>query len=232
MVGSEMSTNTHPTIASCSQEENHISALAFAWIFHQSTRGWGERFAELLDQRLRQIMPKGRLSGILNGLEDEVRQNAALLLLEQYFHGNHRLHEARQNLDLVAAANQIQRSINAALRLSQIRLRRTLYSESQRFIQFEEIHHAPTHSPDCRHMFQLPFEDRLRLLVSLLEKSVTDRSLSKPSAEMIREMIDRGITQVQMARELGISRAALSQRISKISDVVQNALETTELPNS
>lgn len=177
-------------------------------------------------------MPTGRLRGILAGLEDEVRQNAALMLLEQYFQGNHRLDDARENLDLAAAANQIQRSINAALRLSQFRLRRALFRDSQKFTQFDEIHHTPVYNTHNLHTFELSFEARRTLLVSLLERSVRERSLPKTSADMIGHMIDQGMTQAQMARELGISRAAMSLRISRISEVVQSTLETTELLNS
>lgn len=228
----EMRTTTHPKTAACQQADHTQSALAIIWTFQVGNPKWGEKFASLLDRRLKQILPEGRLRDLLEGQESEIRQRAALLLLQSYLNGNRILQSATEREDLAEVANQIQRSINASLRLASCRVRRALDRDRKRFTELDESVHSSSvmHPAWRKKVSELPFEARRSLLLMLLEDGVRARSISKANSHMVREMIDSDMTQADMAREIGISRPAVHQRISSVGAAIAASLEKTEFP--
>lgn len=232
--GFEMSNTTHPSTAACPQADHYISALAMLWTFQSGNPKWGEKFAFLLDMRLKQMLPEGRLKDLLEGQESEIRQRAALMLLQSYLRGNQRLQSATEREDMAEVANQIQRSINASLRLASCRVRHALQQERKRFSEFDEELYADPHShPACReNVSELPYEAQRSLLLLLLEEGVRARSISSVNSNMVREMISSDVTQAGMARELGISRSAVHQRINDVGAAVKATLEKKEFPIS
>jgi len=180
------------------------------------------------------MLPEGCLRDILQGQESEIRQRAVLLLLERFLRGNHLLTKATENNDLTQVANQIQRSINAALRLSKSKVQSSILRDRRRFIEFDErVHSSQDLHPSCREkVSELPLETQRSLLLLLLEEGVRERSISEANSTMVHQMMEQGMSQSEMAEEMGISRQAVNQRIRCVADVVQEELEKREFPSS
>jgi hypothetical protein len=203
-----------------------------SWTFQMNHPRWGENFASLLVQRLKQILPDNSLREILKGQEPEIRQEASLMLLQRFLQGNQHLHQAAEREDLADVANQLQKSIGAALRLGRLRILRSIHSQRKRFTEFEEEKHfAQSIHPSFHiHVGQLPYEAQRLLLLFLLEEGVMKRMISGSNAQIVQRMLDHGISQSCMAIELGVSRQAVNQRIRCVGEVVRESLEKTEFP--
>jgi hypothetical protein len=227
-----MSRTNHPKPAAYPYADHNISALALVWTFQTGNPKWGEKFARLLDERLKQMLPEGRLREILQGQESEIRQRAALMLLDWFLRGNRELQLATEIKDLGEVANQIQRSINAAIRISTMKIRRSLIRDLNRFVEYNEKEHTTSciHPALRVNVWELPFEAQQSLLLLLLEGAETTRAVSPSQTSMVRRMIDLSMSQADMAKDLGISRPALNQRISHVGSVVRSSLEKTEFP--
>jgi len=228
----EMSTTTHPKTAVCHQPDHTQSALAMIWTFHVSHPQWGRKLASLIDERLRQMLPEGCLKDVLIGQESEIRQCAALMLLQRFLNGNQQLQFATEQKDLAEVANQLQRSISASLRIASRRLRRSLQRDRSRFTEFNEIANTQkTIHPACREkVCELPFEAQRSLLLLLLEEGVRARSISPANSRMVQLMVDQELSQTEMAAELGITRQAVNQRIRCVAEGLEDSIEKAEFP--
>jgi len=202
------------------------------WTFQIGNPDWGEKFASLLDQRLKQMLPERCLWEILQGQESEIRQRAALMLLGWFLKGNKQLQRATELDDLAEVANQIQRSINAALRVSMYKVRTLMVRDLKRFTQFNDKKHSAQciHPALHKNTWELPFEAQRSLLLLLLEDAESTRAIAPSHAGMVRRMVDHSMTQADIAKELGISRPAVNQRIKGVGAAIAKSLEKAEFP--
>ena len=226
-----MSTTNKKT-AACPHADHTKSALALAWNFQRRTPRWSERFASLLDERLKQMLPEGCLREILHGQESEIRQRATLLLLERFLMGNQHLQKASESDDMEEVANQIQRSISASLRIASYRVRRSIQRDRGRFTEFDEAEHSKQslHPAEIKYVRELPLEAQRQLLLFLLEEGVRSSAISTANSQIIHQMVDQELSQTEMAKELGISRQAVNQRIRCVAAGLNEALERAEFP--
>jgi len=188
-------------------------------------------FAAELDYALREKLPSGTLGDIMRGAEPEIRQDAAILLLDNYFLRNPELTAATAAANTAEVANQLARSMAKAIRICYMRLRRRRYKETTR--QVELLSDDPrlpfVEATQRRHLWQLPFALRHMLALKLLQISVQKKQTTKASAKVVTALLDGKMTQAQMARKLGVSRSAVSQTVHSVAKNLQKISKEIDL---
>ena len=156
------------------------------------------------------------------------------MLLGWFLKGNKQLQRATELDDLAEVANQIQRSLNAAIRISTLKVRKSLARDLKRFTQFNEKKHFGhcLHPALHRNVWELPFEAQRSLLLLLVEDAESTRAIAPSHAGMVRRMVDHSMTQADIAKELGISRPAVNQRIKGVGAAIAKSLEKAEFPTA
>ena len=175
-------------------------------------------------------MPSRSLGGLLVGLEPEVRQATAILLLERYFKGNTALASATQRHDESAIASQMSRSINGAIRSSMRDLNRQMLTAMHRAGPMPEEEGIAAHD----HPADLPFSEfglreRKEVALAKLQEAVIGNAVSEENAEIAREIIELGLSQTEIASAKGITRQAVNQRIKSVERCLRKAVEEKEL---
>lgn len=188
-----------------------------------------DKLAIELDTTLRHRLPSGTFRGILAGREDEVRQDAAILLVEGFLLGNRRLMRATRAGNVSEAANQLSRSISGAISISIRRLRRQAARYFARFQPISDHDHGTCCHPSDRQYWSLPLAVQRALALQALHVAVTGRLITRQQASLA-EAIATGTSQATAAREYGISRSAISQRLQPVRRYLGEVLTNLEFP--
>jgi hypothetical protein len=149
-------------------------------------------FANRLDFALRVKFPNGTMGGSMQGTEDEIRQNAAILLLNKFLAGNRKLMAATAKTNKKQILNQINRSMSAALKVCRRQLSRKRTTERIMLDElFVEDPRLPNVLPSSnRKLWELPFALQHILALKLLQISVQTKQTTKASAKVVAAILD------------------------------------------
>jgi hypothetical protein len=188
-------------------------------------------FANRLDFALSVIFPNGTMGGSMQGTEDEIRQNAAILLLNKFLAGNRKLMAATAKTNKKQILNQINRSMLAALKVCRRQLSRKITKER---IMLDELLAEDPRLPNVlpklnTKLWELPFALQHILALKLLQISVQTKQTSKASTKVVEAILDGKMTQAQMARKLGVSRSAVSQTVQSVTKSLRKIANDIDL---
>lgn len=195
-----------------------------------------ERLAATLNGKLKELLPAGSLGGRLIDAEPEVRQSALLLLATRFLKGNQLLLEtteihaiATENGQSVIAAaaageveEQIERSCRESLKIAFRRLRAEEASFALRHCQLDNEAEGAV-MPEA--VEKMSTKDQINLALIALATVVARRTVSPATAAMMAEMLLKGKSQAEVARELGVSRAAVCQRVKAATEAMHPIIE-------
>lgn len=191
-------------------------------------------FAERLDELLKSRLPDGRCTGAIKGLEGDIRQEAYLLLVGRYLAGNPTLLAATFAADAAEADNQLRKSAAAAIRSAAQSMAKALVRERQLIecgADPDAIAEVGTMHPANRtSLWELPFEQQRLLVFAALESAVTAKLLGRRGAGMLREMVEKGMTQSELARARGISRQSVQETLALVRKLIASLVEAREMP--
>jgi len=219
--------------------KSSIPDLASAWLIYcrdPDSQANRDHLARNLDQIFKSRLPNGRYDGTMKGREADVRQEAYLLLVSNYLPGNEELFAATETGNIPEISNQIEKSLNGSIRSTFQTLRKSIL----RHLQF----HAYGDDPDataqgtCQHpahrttMWDLPYETQRELVFASLHLAVREKHLKPHHAAVAIAMVDQGMSQQQMATELGVSRQAIHQRLQPVREFLEAHIETLEFPQA
>lgn len=234
-----MHTNSNKQMAVSVETGNQetTTALAFAWAQYLKDPGDSEamdRLARELEGQLLKYLPKRSRSGILCGREGEIRQEALLLLLQRYLGGNTSLLKATKKQSLAEISQELRRSILGALQASQRKLIHKLRRELKQTDYCERIEDhllgVCCHPSEHNSVWQLPYEGQRELVFAGLRIAIAKHLLPTGSAELVIKMIEENLTQSAMAEATGVSRQAVSQRLTPVRKYLKRYVEETEFP--
>lgn len=230
-----MSTDTN-TKSSVTPAGTGCNELATAWLDycdHPQNRETAEAFGRHLDRLFRQRLPDRRCSGVLEGREAEIRQEAYLLLVGSFLAGNRELVPATRARDHGRIAREILRSLSGSISA----ISRTL---ARHAIRYRQLHAGdPDFCPEaaCVHpayrksLWELPFELQRELVFAVLERAIRNKLLAARGARIAMEMVDGNLTQSGVAASLGISRQAVHQQLGPVRDFLADHIEDEEFPS-
>ena len=193
-----------------------------------------DHLAICLDALLKFRLPRGRYTGILKGHEDEVRQDAYLLLIQKYLAGNPELMAATAAGDSQLIAAEIERSLGSSIRSVSKSLKKQMLRHQEIHTYGVDLDSYETNS--CLHpayrekLWQLPFDLQRKLVFAALRHAVRENLLQPGNAQAAKDMLGKGLTKSQLAKSLGISRQAVHQRLASVSEFLKKHIETQEFP--
>jgi len=211
--------------------------LALAWLNycdHQESQEAAEHLAFHLDRHFKERLPDRRCTGVLVGREEEIRQEAYLLLVGRYLAGNRELIEATEARDHAEIANQILKSLAGSITA----ISRTLTKHT---IRYRQLHSGdPDHCPEatCVHpacrtgLWELPFELQREIVFAALRHAIQQKLLAARGANIAMTMVDEGLTQSDVAASLGISRQAVHQHLLPVRNYLRGRIDEQEFPLS
>ncbi len=231
-----MKNNMHPLAVS--NETGYSlkeSSLACAWVEYYrkpDDAALERRLVTILDLVLNQTLPERKYFGLLHGRKAEIRQEALLCLLQRYLVGNQRLLETTLSGDLKAIANQLRRSIHAAVWVSVRKLHREIRKERNRFVRYDTVDESAfattSHPAEYKTLWALPFEAQQALVLLTLRKGIAEHRLPAKSAHMALDMVEGPMSSAQMARTLGVTRQAVHQRLKPVRNYLRKSIDTEE----
>ncbi|CAN5781458.1 hypothetical protein BH09VER1_BH09VER1_17810 [soil metagenome] len=183
-----------------------------------------------LDRAIRESLPAGTFRDVLRGREQEFWQDANILLLQRFLVGNPRLTKATREVDTNEIANQLYRSISASLKISIARRRRIGRMEERRFREITDADIGLCYHPACRQFWALPSAVQFEITRIALQHAVASNLLSSASVKVARLMLAKNFNQSKAAREIGISRQAINQRLKPVGRFLNAYITHLEFP--
>jgi len=192
------------------------------------------QLAVCLDELFRLRLPRAHYTGILEGREDDVRQEAYLLLVGKYLAGNPALLAATAAGDRRLIAEEIHRSLGSSIRSVSKTLKKQLLRHQQMHTYGEDPDTHAGHTcihPACRvHLWELPFEMQRQIVFASLRIGVQENLIYARSAQLAMDMLDQGLSQSQIARSLGVSRQAVHAMLAPVRKHLAEIVATQEFP--
>lgn len=209
-----MKQNHHPQLAATSVADT----LVKSWLRLHAHPGFIkalQTFSRELDLALKTKLPDGILRGVMRGMEAEIRQDAAILLLDRYFAGNRKLVAETALGNLPEISNQLDRSIAAAIAVCRRRLghRNQERTKLEQELQSDDPRLPSVDGSPTQGLWQLPFALRHAVALKLLKMSVDSGETKENAAQLIVAILSGEMTQAELSQKLGVSRSAVSQKV-------------------
>jgi len=187
--------------------------------------------ASAIEEEIRIRLPDYFFRGILGGYEAEIRQDAILMLLGRYLTGNRDLSHYTAAGDPAGIANELGRSIGAAIRFAKLRLKRRLATGQNRSEELtEENGGFYDHPAKRKGFFALPYHAQLQLCLAALRVALSSKRVSPASAKVAMLMIEEGLSEAEAARVLGISPSGINQLLKKVRKHLPRIINNSEFP--
>jgi hypothetical protein len=208
-------------------------SLANAWIaFCNSPEAAQDELAHHLDDLLKDRLPDGRCQGVISGQDDEIRQEAYLLLVRRYLAGNPALFEATANLDEDEIAEQIERSVRASLNAVKRSMKKAAIKRAKVYDDDTDVDAVggADHPADRGNLWALPFEVQRALVFSILRRAADENLLPQGSVSVAVDMLELEMTQSVLARTRGVSRQSIHQHLARVREMLKKEISRTEFP--
>lgn len=213
----------HHTKNSGSSEIERALAIAardyFAYLRGDQSQKLLDAFGRSLDSLLRLCRPSDHYKGWLQGMEDDVRQETMLLLLQKYLPDNRNLQAAIQAGEVSTFRRAFAQAVGGALK--------TIERKFSHRKKLEQKHHEALvyHFSDGSFNHE---ERRLAHMELLIQRAERSGALTARNAEILALILIRGHTRSEVAKTYGLSPSGLSRLISKASRKLQVQLPQME----
>jgi hypothetical protein len=207
--------------------------LAKAWMsFCTSPEADPNELARQLDTLLKNRLSDGRCQEPIAGREDEIRQEACLLLINRYLAGNPALFDATKALDEDEISEQIARSAQASL----TSVKRTIKKAA---LKLAKVHDedadidavgGSNHPANRKNFWALPYELQRAMVFSILRRAATENLLTQRTLSIAVNMLESERGQSPAAKAHGISRQSVHQHLSRVREVLNREIAKTEFP--
>jgi len=225
--------------AASSKSAGYSPDVALAWLNFcddRENQAANDHLAVHLDVILKERLPDKHYNGILSGREQEVRQEAYLLAAGKYLAGNPELIAATAVRNRLVIDSQIRRSLGASIKSASQTLKKRTKRHWQLHSYGEEISGLPqavcTHPACYTSLWQLPYEEQRQMVFAALRNALKKKLLRARNAQILIDMLNEGLTQSEIAKRLGISPAAVHQRLEPVRKYVKGHIESQEFPRS
>lgn len=212
-------------------------AIAKAWLAKHKNANClktSRAFDVLLDKTLRRITPNGSETGLLRGLEGEIRQRAAHSLFYRHLAGNGKLLEATELGSQAKIRKYLAQAIYSAVKYSKLEIldREERIAKVHQFTDDVEYYDRGVivHPSERRHLWDLPVELQIQLVYAGLGMAVRENNIPRGTAEMIRTLIEEDCSVSEIAERINISAQAAHKRIKRAGVYLKRFVEENEFP--
>ena len=211
--------------------------LAHAWLAYcQSTDSAlaADHLANHLDALFKRRVPDGHYTGVLKGRDEDVRQEAYLLLIGNYLAGNPDLVVATASGDQRAIAEEIQKSLAGSVRAVSKTLKKRILRHQKTHVYGEDLDTHANYTcihPSCRRsIWELPIDLQRKIVFASLSIAIRDKLILARSAKVAMDMIESGLSQSQVARSRGVSRQTVHAILDPVRKHLAKVVATQEFP--
>jgi hypothetical protein len=190
-----------------------------------------DRIAEDIDILARDSLKNGVLCGILCGHENEIRQDAILMVLDWLMRGD------RDGTDSQVAGKKIanipwnlSRLVAKALRLCKLRAIRHLTTEGTRNESLNEVNGGYCLHPTDLSSWELSNAIRRQMALTALQVAVQSGRLSASNACIARQLLSGRMSVEDVAKHLKVSSNAIYQRLNRIRRILPDIVAEIEVP--
>ncbi len=190
--------------------ENH--EIAIAYLEHRRNPGCKQTFnwfGDLLELRLKELMPDGSRKGCLKNLESDLRQDAAVLLLESLLAGSPSLATAVRAAKIQKIDEEISRSTGAAIRYASLNYIEEHTREKRNHEGVVEV----CENWAANQLHQTAIEQQL------VEAGWQDQKLSKRDQGVVTAIMN-GIPRKEVGEVFGISESGISRLMTRLAKSV------------
>lgn len=195
--------------------------LANAWLAWLDDQNDTSALGEAVLTTLRSQIP----AESLGGHEEDVRQAAAELLFGRLILGNGDLLAATAQQDTNEIGRQILRSILAAGKFARDRHRQHMGREAQRRERLAQAVDQGEPIIAEANEVGMPLKAKADLALAGLGIAVAKGLLNDANAELVHSILTKTKSQSQLAREHGISRASVCQRLRRTAQTLRRVIE-------
>lgn len=193
-----------------------------------------EQLAIEIDAILKMRLPIGRLSGLLQRREEDIRQQAYMLLVGKYLCGNRKLLAATVLGNRPEIRSQIERSISGSIRTISRNMKHAQKRHLEYHVYCEVLNDEPQatsiHPAGRMSLWELPFADQRALVFDALAQAVSKKLIRARNARIAMEMVDAKLNQRQIAKSLGISPQAIHRILAPVRKHLPKIIESQEFP--
>jgi DNA-directed RNA polymerase specialized sigma24 family protein len=206
--------------------------LSKAWISFCASPDNQDELARQLDALLKSRLPDGRCQEPIAGQEDEIRQEAYLLLVQRYLSGNPALFDATEVLDMDEIAEQIERSARASLTAVKRAMKKAALKRAHRHDDDTSLDAVcgADHPANRGNLWALPYEVQRALVFSTLRRAADENLLPQQSVSLATDMIELDLTQSLVAKAQGVTRQSVHQHLARVREVLKSEITHVEFP--
>jgi flagellar biosynthesis/type III secretory pathway chaperone len=170
------------------------------------------QFGDHLNELLHRFFGENSQNGCLHQKESDIRQSAALMLLEGYLDGNKQLQAAVRSQALVTVENEIHRSTNAVLGILKKRMIRASQLEQITLDKFALIN-----EPSVNGDKYLRTRDKM---IVLLKAAQAAGGISVRNAKILKALIINERSREEVAKHYGLTVDAIAQIVHRTKEVL------------
>lgn len=185
--------------------------------------------ANQIDEINRRRLPDGVMGNILTGKEAEVRQDAALMLLQGFLSGNLDFVNAAARNDQDATTYHLERVASMARCICKLRLQRKLAKEQNRQVEFSEHNAGSCMHPAYQNFWDLPQAIWTEMGKASVSLGVSTGEISVGNAKIVNMLIDNTPVQA-IADSRKVTRGAIYQRLDLVRQVLPKLIAKIEVP--
>ncbi|MEI7913029.1 MAG: hypothetical protein WCK77_25695 [Verrucomicrobiota bacterium] len=190
-----------------------------------------DRLAEEIDILTRSSLKDGVFGGILCGREDEIRQDAILLVLDWLMRGNREIAECHlPGKKRAKGPWNLSRLVAKALRFCKLRTIRHLTKDAGKFETLNELNGGFS----IHHTDLAPWEwsasIRREMAIRGLHIAVRSGKLSHSNACVARLILDGWMDVEDVATRLKVTDNAIYQRLNRIRGILPEIIAEIEVP--
>ena len=187
-----------------------------------------DRLAEEIDTLVRGALKDGVLGGILCGHEDEIRQDAILLVLDWLMRESAECHVTGNKR--AKGPWNLSRLVAKALRFCKLRARRHLTTETIRYESLNEFNGGSSvHHTDLE-PWEWSTAIRRQMALSALRNAVRSGRLSASNACVARQILSGRMSVEDVATRLKVTGNAIYQRLNRIRRILPDVIAEIEVP--
>jgi len=208
-------------------------SLSKAWIaFCSSADAAEDELARHLDVLLKSRLPDGCCKGLIAGREDDIRQEAYLLLVQRYLAGNPALLNATEALDENEIAEQIEKSARASVTAVKRSMKKAALKCAKAHDDDADVESVcgADHPANRGNLWALPCELQRALVFSILRRVAKENLLTLRAVSFATDMLELDLTQSLVAKARGVSRQSAHQHLSRVREVLRTEIVHAEFP--
>lgn len=189
-----------------------------------------EAIAKKMDEICKRRLRDGVIrSGVLKGMEPEIRQEALIMSVGGFLQRNPDYVDARQKHDDAATRSSMEKCMAISLSIVKTRIASRLTHEQERTKQLTEVNGGTGQHPSQTQPCDWSPDMKSIVIMRSVAKVVHQGKLSVSNASIVSMICEHGMAVEEVAKAARITRSAVYQQINRVRRVIPDIIEQIEI---